>query len=56
MQVRNPTDKEMIELAGHPELILGMKMLECFDQWKKEGQNAQAPTDNRASRRAHKSR
>jgi hypothetical protein len=56
LQLRNPTDDEIVEMAGTPELILGMKMLEHFDKWKEHKNAVQTVIDNRASRRARKSR
>jgi hypothetical protein len=56
LRVRNLTDEEVIEVAGDPDLVLAMKMLESADQ-QNEGHNAaQTPPGNRAHRRAHRPR
>ena len=56
LRVRNLTDEEAIEVAGDPELVLTMKMLGEFDNWKEGHNAAKTSPDDRASRRAHRSR
>jgi hypothetical protein len=56
LRLRNLTDEEVIEVAGDPELVFAMKILESADQ-QNEGHNAaQTPPGNRAHRRAHRPR
>lgn len=53
--MRNPTDAEVIEVAGDPELIMAMKMISTYNKWKEGLSNAaQTPPDNRAARRARR--
>ena len=53
---RNPTDEEIVEMAGDPEFVHAMTMLGKFKQWEEGRKNAQANLDNRAARRASKPR
>jgi hypothetical protein len=55
MKLRNLTDEEVVEIAGDSEVVHAMTMLGKFKRWE-EGHNAQASTDNRATRRARKPR
>jgi hypothetical protein len=35
LTLREPNDEEIKELAGHPELLKHMKLLEGFHKWRK---------------------
>ena len=35
MTVRNPTDDEVREIAGDPDILMHMKALAKFDEWRK---------------------
>jgi hypothetical protein len=34
LQIRDPTDAEVVEIAGDPEIIFAMKMFQEYDRWK----------------------
>jgi hypothetical protein len=53
MKLRHPTDEEVVEIAGDPDIVHAMTMLGKFKQWE-ERNAAQTPTDNRAPRRARR--
>ncbi len=52
LKMRNLTDEEVIEVAGDPEIVLAMKMLGEYENWKEGHNAAKTSSDNRASRRA----
>lgn len=54
MQLRNLNDEEMVEIAGHPEIVRAMNALGEFKQHERDI-DAQTPSGNRAQRRAGKS-
>jgi hypothetical protein len=54
MKLRNPTDEEVVEIAGHPDVVRAMTMLGKFKQWEEGRKNAQASIDHRADRRVRR--